>query len=117
MTDAVKLCAFSESIVGSVTRVSALQLKVCARARVAARGLFQAPLPPAAHLARPSGLGEELEHIRAAEQAHHLAAPDHGNPPDPLADEQAGRLVDPRLLGDGDHALAHDVARHLALLR
>jgi len=27
------------------------------------------------------------------------------------------RFVDPRFLCDGDHALAHDVARHLALLR
>ena len=32
-----------------------------------------------------------------------------------VLDEQAGRLVDARLLGDGDDPPAHDVARHLSL--
>src|ERR1700682_5508737 len=117
MTDSVKLCAFSESRIGSVSWISPLQLEVGARARVAAHGPLQAALPPAADLARPSRLGEEVEHVRAAQQADHLAAFDHRHPPYALADQQSRGLVDPRLLGDGHDTLAHDVARHLAFLR
>src|ERR1700687_5588960 len=120
MTDSVKLWAFSESTAAgafSVSGISALQVEVGARARMAALGLLEASLPPPAHLARPPRLGEEIEHVRAAEQADHLAAPDHRHAPYPLADEKARGLVHSRLLGDRDHALAHDVARHLALLR
>src|SRR5260370_87823 len=79
MTDSVKLCAFSES--RSVSRVAALQLQVEARTRVAALGLLEAALPPAAHLARPPGPREEVEHVGAAQQADHLAAFDHRNAP------------------------------------
>src|SRR3981081_4185018 len=67
MTDSVKLCAFSErrSCGGfSVPGIGALQGEVRARARVATVRFLQAALPPAAHLARPPRLGEEVEHVR-----------------------------------------------------
>src|SRR5258708_36058937 len=115
MTDSVKLWGFSES--RSVSRVGALQLQVEARTRVAALGLLEAALPPAAHLARPPGPREEVEHVGAAQQADHLAAFDHRNAPDAFADEEACRLVDAGLLRDRDHTRAHDVAGNLALLR
>src|SRR2546429_5672230 len=117
MTDSVKLSAFSERpIEDLVSGISTLQVQLGARARVAARGPFQAPLPPAADRARPPRLGEEVEHVGAAEEADHLAAPYDRYAADPFADEQPRRLVDPGLLGDGDDARAHDVARDLSLL-
>src|SRR5207245_18851 len=117
MTDSVKLSAFSERpIEDLVSGISALQVQLGARARVAARGPFQAPLPPAADRTRPPRLGEEVEHVGAAEEADHLAAPYDRHAADPFADEQPRRLVDPGLLGDGDDARAHDVARDLSLL-
>src|SRR5258708_32359574 len=115
MTESVKLWVFSER--RSVSRVGALQLQVEARTRVAALGLLEAALPPAAHLARPPGPREEVEHVGAAQQADHLAAFDHRNAPDAFADEEACRLVDAGLLRDRDHTRAHDVAGNLALLR
>src|SRR3979411_1376680 len=63
MTDSVKLCAFSER--RSVPRIGALQLQIEARTRIALLWLLQAALPPAAHLARPSGAGEKVEHVRS----------------------------------------------------
>src|SRR5438445_112392 len=117
MTDSVKLSAFSERpIEDLVSGISALQVQLGARARVAARGPFQAPLPPAADRTRPPRLGEEVEHVGAAEEADHLAAPYDRHAADSFADEQPRRLVDPGLLGDGDDARAHDVARDLSLL-
>src|SRR5438477_16716 len=117
MTDSVKLSAFSERpIEDLVSGISTLQVQLGARARVAARGPFQAPLPPAADRARPPRLGEEVEHVGAAEEADHLAAPDDRHAADAFADEQPRRLVDSGLLGDGDDARAHDVARDLSLL-
>src|ERR1700674_1184690 len=115
MTDSVKLWALSDSRL--MARVSALQVEIRARTRVAPLGFLQAALPPPAHVARPSRLGEELQHVRAAQQADHLAAFDHWDAADPLPDQQAGGLVDAGVFADGDHAFAHDVAGHLALLR
>src|SRR5579859_5505771 len=117
MTDSVKLCAFSESRTPrSVSRIRALQVDVRARAREAALGALQPAFPPAAHIARPARLGEEVEHVRAAQEPDHLAALDDGDAPDPLAGEQPRGLVNPRVLGDRDDMRAHDVARDLALL-
>src|ERR1700704_6839658 len=120
MTDSVKLCAFSESRsceVFSVPGIGALQGEISARARIATVRFLQAALPPAAHLAGPSRLGKEVEHVRAAQEADHLATPDDRDASYPLPDEKSGGLVDPRLLGDRDHTLAHDVTRHFAFLR
>src|SRR5712692_9522669 len=114
MTDSVKLWAFSES--RSVSRIGTLQAKLRAGARVASRRPLEAALPPPAHRARPARRGEEIEHVGPAEEADHLAAPDHGDAPDALADQEPRRLVDPGLLCDRDHTRAHDLARRLALL-
>src|SRR4029077_13318872 len=83
MTDSAKLCALSESLTaGSVARVGALQVNIRARAREALLGPLEAPVPAAAHIARPARLGEEIQDVGAAEQANHLAALDHRYPPD-----------------------------------
>src|SRR5713101_2611943 len=100
MTDSVKLWALTER--RSVARIGALQSDLGARARVAAFGHFQAALPAPAHVARPARAREELEHVRTAEQAHHLAPLDHRHAPDLLADEKTGRFVDAGVLADGD---------------
>src|SRR4029077_6766909 len=97
--------------------IGALQVEVRAGARMASLRFLEAALPPSAYVARPAGLGEELEHVGAAEQADPLAAPDHRNTAEAAADEEASGLVNARVLGDGDHARTHDVARDLALLR
>src|SRR5450759_207598 len=115
MTDSVKLWAFSERRL--MPRVRPLQVEIRARARVASLRLFEAALPPPAYVARPACFGEELQHVRAAEQADHLAVPDDRHAANPLSDQQARGFVDAGVFADGDHAFAHDVARHLALLR
>src|SRR5579859_6331399 len=117
MTDSVKLWAFSDSRrTRLMSRIGTLQVEVGARTRIAAGRPFQAALPPAAHFARPAGLGEEIEHVRTAQQADHLPAADHRHAANPLADQQARRLVDPGVLGHRDHVRTHDVPGHLALL-
>src|SRR5258708_27326695 len=115
MTDSVKLWAVRDGRLGS--RVGARRLQGRAGARVAAFGSLEAALPAPAYLAGPPRLGEELEYVRAAQQTDHLAVADPRHAPDALADQQARGLVDAGVLADGDDALAHDVARHLALLR
>src|SRR5438477_6148815 len=114
MTDSVKLWAFSER--RSVARIGALQSDLRARTRITALRHLQPPFPAPTNIAGPACAGEELEHIRAAQQTHHLAALDHRHAPDALADEQAGRFVNASVFADGDDVRAHDVARHLALL-
>src|SRR5689334_1188020 len=101
MTDSVKLCAFSDCLTapGSVAGIGALQAKLGARARETSRRPFETALPPAADGARPARLGEEVEHVGTAEQADHFAAADHRHAANALADQQARRLVDARLLG------------------
>src|SRR5690348_7383274 len=118
MTDSVKLCAFSDWRIAPrlVSGIGSLQVKIRAGAREAPHRALEAALPPAADVAGPTRLGEEVEDVRAAEQAHHLPAADHRHAADALADEEPCRLVDARLLGDRDHARAHDVARRLAAL-
>src|SRR5712692_1860817 len=118
ITDSVKLSALSDwlRLVRSVPRICALQMKVGAGTGVTAHRALKAALPPTANGACPPGLGEELEHVGAAKEADHLAGADHRHAANPLADEQPGSLVDPRLLGDLDHPLAHDVARDLPVL-
>src|SRR5690348_3661094 len=113
MTDSVKLCALSESLMSGI---SALQDEFGARARKAARRPLEASLPPTTHAAGPPRLGEEIEHVGAAQQSDHLAAADDRHAPNALADQQSGRFIDSRFLGDGDDARAHDVARGLAFL-
>src|SRR5260370_24197095 len=115
MTDAVKLWAVRDSRL--VSRVGARQVQVRAGGGGGAFGSVEAARPPPAYLAGPPRLGEELEYVRAAQQTDHLAVADHRHAPDALADQQARGLVDAGVLADGDDALAHDVARHLALLR
>src|SRR5436189_6467557 len=117
MTDSVKLCAFSDrsGATCSVPGIGTLQAKVGARAGETAHRALEVALPPAAHAARPARLGKKVEHVRTAEQPDHLPAPDHGHPPDPLADEKPRRLIDPGFLGDRYDARANDVARGLAL--
>src|SRR5437868_10284193 len=88
ITDSVKLCAFSERRTGSVSRIGPLQVQGGARAGVAACGTLETPLPPAADIARPPRLGEEVQHVGATQEADHLAAPDHRHSPDALADEK-----------------------------
>src|SRR5207245_2427747 len=118
MTDSVKLWAFSESRVERlVSRIGPLQVDVGARARVTALRHLQAPLPAPANVAGPARAGEELEHVGSAQQADHLAALDHRNPPDALSDQESRRLVDACVLADRDDVRAHDVARDLSLLR
>src|SRR5205823_3359290 len=108
MTDSVKLWAFREtSPAALVSGIGALQPQVDARAGVAARRTLQASLPPAAHVARPARLGEEVEHIGAAQQADHLAPANYRHAPDALADQKTRGLVDASLLGHGDDTLAH----------
>src|SRR5947208_2892550 len=103
MTDSVKLWAFSDCRIvpggWSVPGICALQAKVAAGAGIAPSRPLQAALPPAAHLARPARLGEEVEDVGAAEQPDHLAAADDGHTADPLSDQQPRRLVDAGLLG------------------
>src|ERR1700730_7470219 len=78
MTDSVKLCALRDKRPDpSVTRVGALQADVGAGAREAPLGLLEPTLPPPANVARPARGGKEVEHVRPAEQAHHLAPLDH----------------------------------------
>src|SRR5438552_14624093 len=81
-----------------VSGIGTLQLQVGARAREAPHRALQAALPPAAHVARPPSLGEEVEHVGPAQESDHLAAPDHRHPAYALADEKPGRLVDPGFL-------------------
>src|ERR1051325_4003116 len=117
MTDSAKLSAFRESrAAGLVPRIPTLQMDVGARAREAAFGPLESALPAPAHVARPAGLGEEVEDVRAAQQADHLAFLDHGYAADALTRKKSRRLVDACLLGDRDDVRAHDVARDLSLL-
>src|SRR5262249_22763319 len=118
MTDSVKLFALRDcrGAVELVSGIGALQMEVGARAGEAALRALQASLPPAADVARPSRLGEEVQHVGPAEQPDHLSAPDHRHPADALPDQKPRRLVDAGLLGDRDDAWAHDVARGLAPL-
>src|SRR6266849_7706713 len=117
MTDSVKLCALSERTAEfSVPGIGSLQVEGGAGAGEATRGTLETALPPAAHVAGPACLGEEVEHVRATQQSGHLAASDHGHAADALADEKARRLVDACFFGDRDDARAHDVARGLAFL-
>src|SRR6266849_6756758 len=117
MTDSAKLSAFSDSrAAGLVPRIPSLQADVGARARKASLGPLEPALPSAAHVARPARLGEEVEHVRAAQEADHLSALDDGHTPDALAGHQPCRLVDACVLGDRDHIRAHDVARERTLL-
>src|SRR5215472_15815235 len=112
MTDSAKLSAFSESRAPDlVSRVRALQPNVGARTREALVEALQAPLPPAADVACPARLGEEVEHVGSAEQADHLAAVDHRDSPDAFAHQQLRGLFDTHLLCYGDDVAAHDVAR------
>src|SRR2546426_877850 len=93
MTDSVKLCAFSDRPIDDlVPGIGALQLQVGARAREAAHRALQAALPPAAYLAGPARLGEEVEHIRPAEESDHLAASDHRHAAARWSDSSAGRM-------------------------
>src|SRR5438094_7882847 len=118
MTDSVKLCAFSDRPIDDlVSGIGTLQLQVGARGREAPHRALQAALPPAANVAGPARLGEEIEHVGPAEESDHLAAPDHRHAAYALADEKPGRLVDPGFLGDRDDARTHDLARGLSLLR
>src|SRR6266702_1612996 len=111
MTDSAKLSAFSDSrAAGLVPRIRSLQVDVGARAREASLGPLEPALPSPAHVARPSGPGEEVEHVRAAQQADHLAPLYDGHAPYALAGHEPRGLVDPRVLGDRDHVRAHDVA-------
>src|SRR6267378_460539 len=117
MTDSVKLCAFSERrAVGSVARICALQSDVGAGAGKTPLRLLEPALPATANVASPAGGGEEIEHVRAAEQPHHLAPLDHRDATNLFADKEPRGLIDSRVLADCDHVLAHDVARDLALL-
>src|SRR5579859_290279 len=117
MTDSAKLSAFSDSrAAGLVPRIRSLQVDVGARAREASFGPLEPPLPAPAYIAGPAGLGEEVEHVRAAEQADHLSTLDDWHTPDALAREQPRGLVDACVFGDRDHVLAHDVARERTLL-
>src|SRR3981081_735044 len=118
MTDSVKLWAFRESRVERlVSRIGPLQLDVSARARIAALRHLQPALPPPANIAGPPRAGEEFEHVGSAQQADHLAALDHWNPPDALSDEESSRLVDAGVLADRDDVRAQYVERALSLLR
>src|SRR5438270_11290639 len=118
MTDSVKLSAFSERCAPtSVPRIRALQVNVGARAREAKFRPLEPALPAPAYRARPARLGEEVEDVGAAQQADHLAVLDDRHTADPFACQQAGRLVDARVLGHRDDVRAHDVAGELALLR
>src|SRR5205814_9624683 len=99
ITDSVKLCAFSERRICSVSGIGPLQVQGGARAGVAACGPFEASLPPAADIARPSRLGEEVQHVGAAQETDHLAAPDHRHAPDALYDEQERCCVNLYVLG------------------
>src|SRR6266849_3641882 len=70
MTDSAKLSAFSDSrAAGLVPRIRSLQVDVGARARKASLGPLEPALPSPAHVARPAGLGEEVEHVRAHDVA------------------------------------------------
>src|SRR5213594_1449533 len=118
ITDSVKLWAFSDWRIAapSMSGISPLQAKVGARAREALWRPLETSLPPAADLAGPARLGEEVEDVGPAQEADHLAPADHGHAAYALADQQPRRLVDPGLLGDGDDSRTHDVARRLAPL-
>src|SRR5216684_8358540 len=118
MTDSVKLCAFSDSRrdIELMPRIAPHEVDVRAGARIAPLRHLEPALPSPAHVAGPARRGEKIENIRAAEQADHLAPLDDGHAPDALADQQPRRLVDARVLADGDHVRAHDVARDLAFL-
>src|SRR6059036_2977160 len=118
ITDSVKLWAFSDWRIAapSMSGISPLQAKVGARAREALWRPLETSLPPAADLAGPARLGEEVEDVGPAQEADHLAPADHGHAAYALADQQPRRFVDPGLLGDGDDPRAHDVARRLAPL-
>src|SRR5467141_1271347 len=118
MTDSAKPSAFSDSRAAElVPRIRTLQVDVGARARKASLRPLQPALPSPAHVARPARLGKEVEHVRAAQQADHLAAFDDGHTPDALAGHQPCRLVDACVLGDRDHIRAHDVAREPFLVK
>src|SRR6266481_1549878 len=118
MTDSVKLWAFSDKRRGIelVPRVAPHEVDVGARARIAPLWHLEPALPSPAHVAGPARRGEKIENIGAAEQADHLASLDDRHAPDALADQQPRRLVDARVLADGDHVRAHDVARDLTFL-
>src|SRR5260370_17728754 len=114
MTDSLKLSAFRDSRIDeSVPGIGALQVEVGARARVATRRTVEAALPPAADVARPPGFGEEVEHVGPAQQADHLAAPDHRYAPAPFADQEPRRLVDAGFLADRDDPPTHHAPLHL----
>src|SRR5258705_3957597 len=79
-------------------------------------GLLQAALPAPAHVAGPACGGKEVEDVRAAQQADHLAPLDDRDAPYALSNEQLRGLVDAGVRADRDDVLAHDVARDLSLL-
>src|SRR5437879_12509667 len=91
MTDSVKLRALSER--RSVARIGALQSDLRARARVAAFRHLKPALPTPADIAGPARAGEELEHVRTAEQADHLAEFHHRHAADARPDPQAAGSV------------------------
>src|SRR6266851_5618804 len=95
----------------SVPRIGALQADVGARTRMAALRHLQSALPASADAAGPARGREEVEHVRAAQQADHLAALDDRHAPNTFTDEKPRRLVYARVLADGDDVRAHDVAR------
>src|SRR5690349_644732 len=80
MTDSVNDSALCESRM-LVPVISSPQNEVVARARVAAHRPLETALPPAADAARPSRLRVEIENVRAAEEANHLAPADHRHAP------------------------------------
>src|SRR5229473_761797 len=119
MTDSVKLCAFSDSRrdIELMPRIAPHEVDVRAGARIAPLRHLEPALPSPAHVAGPARRGEKIENIRAAQQADHLAPLDDGHAPNPLADKEPRRLVDPGVLADCDDVRAHDVARDLSFLR
>src|SRR6266849_9128934 len=114
MTDSLKLWTFSDS--RSVPRIGPLQANVRAGARMTSLRRLQSSLPAPANVAGPARGREEVEHIGTAQKADHLSALDDRHAADVLADEEPRRLVDARVLADGDDVRAHDVARDLTLL-
>src|SRR5438046_10647075 len=100
----------------SVPWIGALQAQVGAGARVAARQPLEVALPPTADVARPARLGEEVEDVGAAEEAHHLADENDQHAADTLADQESRRYIDARHLGDRDDAETQEDPRRIAAL-
>src|SRR6266849_5316887 len=114
VSKSVKLWTFSDS--RSVPRIGPLQANVRAGARMTSLRRLQSSLPAPANVAGPARGREEVEHIGTAQKADHLSALDDRHAAHVLADEEPRRLVDARVLADGDDVRAHDVARDLTLL-